>query len=191
MGVIWNYAEENNAIKNIEFVKSLYDAQVQKVRNEQYVQVLIFEDYVKTIKQNCSRYDCMGDNFFRNAQKELKEKVRGKSTSIGTLKSFMMDDFLGNDKNFKLVDMVACGYEDYAWGIYFEGYKKSFRIDIPIMKNLSVKNIESACYGKFRFVVKESSITWHELKASYKIEDIANAIKDYFNVLAGDEVVVS
>lgn len=191
MGVIWNYAEENNVIKNIEFVKGLYDTQVQKVRNEQYVQALIFEDYVNTIKQNYSRYDCMKDTFFREAQKELKEKVRGKNTKIGTLKSFMMDDFLGNDKNFKLVDMVACGYEDYAWGIYFEGYKKSFRIDIPMMKNLSTKNIELACYGKFRFVVKESSITWHELKASYKIEDIAKAIKEYFDSLVGDKVVIS
>lgn len=182
MGAIWNYAEEeNNAIKNIEYVKSLYDAQVQKVAKEQYIQTLIFEDYVSTVKQNTSRYDYMSADFFRNAQKDLKEKVRKKSTSLGTLKTFMMDDFLNNDKNFKLVDIMACGYEDYAWSIYFDGYKKTICISIPMMKNISTKNIQYAHNGKFAFLIKESESYWRTIKQSYKIEDIANAIKDYFH----------
>lgn len=184
MGFIWNYAEENKVIKNIEYAKSLYDSQVQKVRNEEYIKSLIFEDYVKTIKQNVSRYDYI--DIFREAQKELKEKVRGKNTKLGTLKSFIMEDFLDNDKNFKLVDIISCGFEDYAWAIYFEGYKKSFCIDIPMMKNLTTENIEYARYGKFSFSVKEGECIWSTLKESYKIEDIANSIKNYFESVNSD-----
>lgn len=183
----WGYMEdeETRVIKNIEYVKALYNTQKEKVKNEKYIENLLLEDYVRAIKKNTSRYDLI--NLFRDAQNELKEKAKSKRKNLETLKEFMLDDFLNNDNNFKLTEIIACGYEDYAWAITFEGYNKTFRIDIPMMKNLSTTNIEYAGHGTFSFIIKDGYNSWEVLKRSYKIKDIANYIKDYFK-LENDEV---
>ena len=99
-----------------------------------------------------------------------------------TLKSWMLNDFLSNDKNFKLTRIISCGYESYAWSIEFEGYKKTFRIEIPMMKSLTVENIGSAHDGMFAFCVKTSEVSWSTLKKSYKIKDISDFIREYFEL---------
>lgn len=176
----WGYMEdeETRVIKNIEYVKGLYNIQKEKVKNEKYIENLLLEDYVRAIKKNVSRYDLI--NLFSDAQNELKEKTKSKRKNLEALKEFMMEDFFNNDNNFKLTDIMACGYEDYAWAIIFEGYDKTFRIDIPMMKNLSVTNIEYASHGMFAFIIKDGESSWKVLKRSYKIKDIADYIKNYF-----------
>ena len=176
----WGYMEdeETKAIKNIEYVKSLYDAQKEKVKNEKYIENLLLKDYVLAIRQNITRYDLI--DLFRDAQKELKENAKSKRKNLETLKNFMLDDFLNNDNNFKLTDIIACGYEDYAWAITFEGYNKTFRIDIPIKKKLTTDNIGYANNGMFSFMIKDGNSSWSVLKSSYKIKDISDYIKNYF-----------
>lgn len=172
-------AEEYNVIKNIEYVKSLYDLQVYKVKNEKYIEDLLLQDYVRAIKQNVSRYDFVD---FNAAQKEVKEKAKSKRKNIEFLRNLMLDDFFNNDDNFKIINMMSCGYDDYAWAIEFEGYDKMVRIDIPIVKNLTTKNIDYASQGMFCFLAKESNSCWNTLKRSYKIKDIADYIYEYFSL---------
>ena len=172
--------EENNVIKNIEYVKGLYDLQKEKVKNEKYIEELLLRDYVRTIRTNVSRYDYI--NIFKDAKNELKEKAKSKRKNIEMLRSFMLDDFLNDDDNFKITDIMSCGYENYAWSIEFEGYDKTFRIDIPIMNNLTSKNIEYANHGMFAFTIKTGNSSWSVLKRSYKIKDIADYIKEYFQL---------
>lgn len=177
-------AEECNVIKKIEYVKSLYDLQREKVENEQYIENLLLKDYVRQIRQNISRYDYVD---FNSAQKEVGEKVKSKRKNVECLQNLMRSDFLNDDDNFKLTHIMSCGYDNYAWAIEFEGYGKFFRIDIPIMKNLTPKNIDYASNGMFTFMIKDSKSSWSVLKRSYKIKDIADYIKNYFAWTDGDE----
>ena len=177
--IYWEY-EEDKKLKDIEYAKNLYDLQVDKVKQEKYIENLLLEDYVRKIKQNISRYDLV--DLFRTAQDEMNEKLKKNRTNFETLKSWIMDDFLSNDKNFKLTSIVSCGYENYAWSIEFKGYGKTFRIEIPIMKNLTTKNIEYSHKGMFTFVVKESEVSWSTLAASYKIKDVSDFIREYFEL---------
>lgn len=175
---MWSFeSEEYNVIKNIEYAKSLYDLQRVKVESEQYIENLLLEDYVRQIRQNISRYDYVD---FNSAQKEVSEKAKSKRKNVEMLKNMMLNDFLNNDKNFKLTHIMSCGYDNYAWDIEFEGYGKIFRIDIPIMKNLTTKNIDYASNGMFTFMVKDSNNYLNVLKRSYKIKDISDYIKNYF-----------
>jgi hypothetical protein len=175
----WEY-EEDKKLKDIEYAKSLYDLQTEKVKQEKYIEQLLLEDYVRKIKQNISRYDLV--DLFRTAQDEMNEKLKKNRKNFETLKSWLMDDFLSNDYNFKLTSIVSCGYENYAWSIEFEGYGKTFRIEIPIMKNLTVENIGHAHDGMFAFVVKESEVSCSTLAASYKINDVSDFIREYFEL---------
>ena len=53
------------------------------------------------------------------------------------------------------------------------------------MNQINIKNIKAAYNGMFVFTVKESSCTTSVKKMSYKVEDIAKCINEYFKL---DEV---
>ena len=179
----WDSIFENDkhtAIDNIEYSKNLYDTQKKKVEQEQYVEKLLFADYVDRVKANTSQYDYV--NIFHAAQQEVGKKLKREREHLEILKTFVMKDFLNNDKNFKLTGILSGGYECYYWSIRFEGYGKTFYIQIPIMQNINVKNIEYANYGKFALVLEEDECYLRTLKSSYKIEDIAQFVKEYFEL---------
>ena len=51
------YDEEKSFIEQINYVKTLYESQKIKVKNEQYIEDLLLQDYIRTIRKNTSRYD--------------------------------------------------------------------------------------------------------------------------------------
>ena len=173
--------EETDKIAGIEYAKGLYNAQVEKVKKETYIRNLLKAEYVRQIKSNISRYDLVND-VFRKAHGQTNEKLKKNRKELETIKNFIVDDFLNSDNNFKLKEIICCGYENYAWAVKFEGYGQTFQIVIPMKCNLDVSNIESAYNGMFAFSVEESKGIWHLLKTSYKIEDIAKFIKEYFEL---------
>lgn len=178
----WSYFDNENEddknIRNIKYVESLYAAQKEKVKNEQYIENLLLRDYVMAIRKNLTKYDYV--TIFGDAQKEVGEKLKKNRKNFETLKSFIISDFLNNDKNFNITGIISCGYETYAWAIELEGYGKSFRIEIPIKSNLTTENIDYARRGMFSFVIKTGSCSYSEIKSSYKINEIATAIAEYF-----------
>ena len=174
------YEDNKEKIENIEYVKNLYDMQIYKVKKEQHIEKLLLEDYVKTIKNYTTRYDLL--DIFADAQKQIGNKLKKDRPQFEILKKLIMEDFLNNDKNCKLINIISEGYESYRWRIEFEGYGESFCISIPVKKKLTTKNIQYARYGMFGFSVKKTE-TWLEvIMESYQIEDITQAIKNWFNI---------
>lgn len=178
---MYSYNSEVNPIEEIEYAKKLYDAQVEKVKQETYIRNLLKNNYVRQIKYNISRYDIVMD-IFKKAHGQVNEKLKKNRKELDTIDGFIKDDFLNNDYNFKLKEVICCGYENYAWAVQFEGYGQTFKIVIPMKNNLDVGNIESAYNGMFAFSVETSKSCWSLLKTSYKIEDVANFIKEYFQL---------
>lgn len=179
---MWNCCDDSDkkALESIEYSKNLYNTQKKKVEQEKYIENLLFADYVDRVKANKSRYDYI--DIFPEAQKEVGKKLKKERTHLETIKSFMMEDFLSNDKSFKLTEIISGGWEGYYWSVHFEGYGKAFYIEIPSMKNINVTNFEYANCGKFAFAVKEDDSWWNVLRTSYKIEDIARFIREYFEL---------
>lgn len=180
----YEYSEliaNQTAVENIKYVKSLYDSQVEKIKKEEYIKDLLYKDYLRAVKGYISRYDMF--DVFVKAQDELLDKKSKKKEYLNILKGFLMEDFLNNDDNFKIVNMYRCGLEGYAWWIEFEGYGETFRINIPIKKNLTIKNLECTD-GMFKVTIKdkESSVRWLTLAKSYEIKTIADAIKEHFKL---------
>lgn len=168
-------------IVEIEYAKNLYCYQVEKVKKETYIRNLLKVNYVNQIKVNMTRYDIVSDTF-RKAHGQVNEKLKKNRKELETIKDFIIDDFLSSSRDFKLKDIICCGYENYAWAVQFEGYGQTFQIVIPMRKNLDVNNIESAYNGMFAFSIEESSGIWSLKKTSYKIKDIAEFISEYFGL---------
>lgn len=184
------YNDYKNPISEIENVKNMYYVQVQKVKQEKYIENLLFADYVRKVKTNLSRYDHIKD-MFSVAQKQIDKKGKKEKEPLKTIESFIKKDFLNNDNNFKLVKIIRGGFEAYYWDVKFEGYGLTFNISIPMMNNIDTRNFDYANKGMFAFTVKESEYCWSVKKMSYEIEDVAAYIKEYFkrvlNVLIGED----
>lgn len=178
---MFDYMEDytKKRLEDIKFAQQSYDLQELKVKQEEYVKNLIFEDLVYKVKQNISRYDTM--NIFRDAQSQLKEKNKKERFALETLNRLLVEDFFNNNEHFKITNIVACGYEDYCWNVYFD-YGVEFYIAIPIMKNIDERNFNYANKGMFQFVIKESESFWTLKKSSYNIKEIADYIKEYFKL---------
>ena len=177
---IWDEEEyEAATMKNITYAKALYEAQVQKVKKEEYIKKLLLEDYVDHIRQHKSRYDYV--NIFGKAQDEVGKRLKKDRPHYETVKQFLMDDFLNNDKTFKLIKIISGGYEGYYWRFEFTGYGKTSFIEIPVMSRLTSDNIEYANHGMFVFGVYDSESCYRVLKKSYSIKEISEFIKDYFS----------
>lgn len=152
------YCYENTIIEDIENAKNMYIEQDKKARHEEYMKNLSFNEYVRKIKKNVSRYDYFPD-IFRLAQNEKDNKLKKERANFEQLKTMLLDDFFDNDTNFKLTNIMSCGYENYAWCFYFEGYGKVVSIYIPVMKNIDNKNVEYARYGRFCFLEEEKKMS--------------------------------
>ena len=176
---------EGKLLENIRYAKSLYDYQVEKVKKEQYILNALHQDVVDKIRERRSRYDYI--DIYRKAQEETGNRYKKDRYHFETVQSFLREDFLDNDKNFKLKKIISCGFEDYAWRFEFEGYGKTIDICVPYMRNITTKNVQYAHYGMFTFSVEGSPHYWEMLKGSYEMSEIAQTIKDYVKIWTGEE----
>lgn len=172
--------EDNNFLKDIEYVKGLYEAQVYKVKQEEYMKDLLFRDYVGKVRNHKSRYDYI-ENVIREAQKQIDKKKKKEREQLSVLEEFVREDFFGGNNNFKITKIISGGYEGYYWGVELEGFGQTVEITIPNMNNINTKNFEHAYKGMFAFSVRDTC--WHSVKKmSYKIDDVAEYIKEYFKL---------
>lgn len=173
---------ETKALEKIDYAKRLYEAQVLKAEKEEYIKNLLLGDYIAKIREHRTRYDFI--DFFGKAQAEVGKRLKKDRPHLESLTSFIMEDFLNNDKKFKLTKIVSCGYEGYAWKLEFTGYGKTIFIEIPVKSRLTTENIEYANDGMYAFGVYESEYYMSVRKRSHVPKVIAEAIKEYF---ANDE----
>lgn len=177
-----NYEEK--LLEKIRYAKEVYEAQVDKVKREQYILQALHQDYVDKIRERKSRYDMI--NIYSLAQAEVGTRLKRERPHFETLQSFLREDFLDNDKKFKLKKIISCGYENYAWQFEFEGYGKTIYINVPYLRNVTTKNVQYAHYGMFTFGVQEGEHFWKMLKGSYEMSEIAQTVKDYVKIWTGE-----
>lgn len=75
------YNYNKDSISEIENVKNMYYAQVQKVKQEKYIENLLFADYVRKVKTNFSRYDYIED-MFNVAQEQIDKKGKKEKNNL-------------------------------------------------------------------------------------------------------------
>ncbi len=180
---MYNFYDDDNQsfIKDIEYVKGMYEAQVHKVKQEEYMKDLLFADYVRKVRCHKSRYDYI-ENIFKEAQKQVGKKKKKEREQLSVIEQFVRDDFFNSNTNFKIVNIISGGYEGYYWNVEFEYCGHKICISIPNTNQINTSNIVYAHNGMFAFEIKESEHCWSVKKMSYKIEDVAEYIKEYFQL---------
>lgn len=177
----YDYVEED-PIAKIEYSRGLYNDQVHKVEKEEYIKNLLFADYVSKVKMHKSRYDYFDSSLFKEAGSQIGNKKKKERERLTVLESFIREDFFNGNPNFKIVHITSGGYEGYYWSVQLEGYGQIVSITIPMMSIINVANFEHAYKGMFVFSVRESQYCQSIKKMSYKIEEVAEYIKEYFEL---------
>ena len=180
MKSFYDYMQED-PIAKIEYSKGLYNDQVHKVEKEEYIKNLLFADYVGKVKRHQSRYDFI-ENVIKEAQSQVGKKKKKEREQLSVLENFIREDFFNGNNSFKITHITSGGYESYYWSVELEGYGQTVIISIPMMSNINVQNFEHAYKGMFAFSVKESQYCQSIKKMSYKIEEVAEYIKEYFDL---------
>ena len=180
MKSFYDYMEED-PIAKIEYSKGLYNDQVHKVEKEEYIKNLLFADYVGKVKRHQSRYDFI-ENVIKEAQSQVGKKKKKEREQLSILENFIREDFFNGDNSFKITHIISGGYESYYYSVELEGYGQTIIISIPMMSNINMQNFEHAYKGMFAFSVKESQYCQSIKKMSYKIEEVAEYIKEYFDL---------
>lgn len=180
MKSFYDYMEED-PIAKIEYSKGLYNDQVHKVEKEEYIKNLLFADYVGKVKRHQSRYDFI-ENVIKEAQSQVGKKKKKEREQLSILENFIREDFFNGNNSFKITHITSGGYESYYYSVELEGYGQTVIISIPMMSNINMQNFEHAYKGMFAFSVKESQYCQSIKKMSYKIEDVAEYIKEYFEL---------
>ena len=171
---------EEDPIAKIEYSKALYNDQVHKVEKDEYVKNLLFSDYVSKVRSHRSRYDLI--DIFPDAQKQIGKRLKKERQQLEVLERFIREDFFNRNNSFKIVRIMSGGYEGYYWRVELSGYGQTVVIEIPAMKHINTENFHHANYGMFVFGIKDSEYSVSIKKTSYKIEDIAEYIKSYFEL---------
>ena len=162
------FAVEHDYVKDVERVKDLYDAQVIKVKNEEYIKDLLFEDLADKIRMNRSRYDVVRD---------MVKKAAGKDKySMDLLNEWIAEDFFDGQKVFEITEIISMGYEMYAYDIKLNIKGQDYYLEIPIVSNFTTKTLEYS-QGKFRFGVYKSKSYSVCKVSSWRISDVAEYIK--------------
>lgn len=172
---------DEDAVKDIENVRAKFELQKEKVKHEQYIEDLMFRDFITKVTIRTSRYDFISDAF-KNAQSQIGLKNKKERGDLEILTSFLLEDFFGNNKDFKLTKIIAGGYDSCYYMVDFQYNDVNLYIKIPIYKRIDASNIEFASYGKFGFGIHKSSCYSEILKTSYRISEVAEFIKEYFGL---------
>lgn len=162
------FSVEHDYVEDVERVKDLYDAQVIKVKNEEYIKDLLFEDLADKIRLNRSRYDYVKDMFTQAANKD--------KYSMDLLNEWIAEDFFDGQKVFEITKIISMGYENYAYNLTLNIKGQDYYLEIPMVSNFKTKTLEYAL-GKFRFGVCKSDSYCVCKVSSWRISDVAKYIK--------------
>lgn len=185
--IMTQYDYETSIIKTIDKMKEKIKIENEKIEDCN-LNIQIYTDYL--VKQINSLYVALTPNIlsiawrgFHKEKDEIEDKNKYK-TCYDIIKDTIISDIISDTKcNYKktkfIKDIICCGYESYAYNISFVVNNIEFVFSVPCLKNISKTNIEYANYGKYVLAYKDSSISSCYIITSYKLEDLAEAFKNF------------
>ena len=83
-------------------------------------------------------------------------------------------------KKTKIINNIIIeGYEGYAYDIYFIANNIEFILTVPVVKNITPKNLPYSHYGMYGLAYKKSSCCTEYICRSYDMKDLAKAFKTF------------
>lgn len=169
--------EFENTINEIQEANRRYKQQKTVVRDAEYIEELLFIDYVNKCTKNKNRYDWLSECVKKAFDQQSKE-TKAEKESFYMIENMIREDFFNGDKSAKIDRIVSGGYEGYYYSFEINYKKIVFVIAIPVLDKINVDNFYYAHEGKIYCGIKDDCVI-NYICSSYKIEEVAEKIKDY------------
>lgn len=151
-----------------------------------YIEKLIFEDVVRTIR-GCDNVWNYRIPSIKSAIQETDKTKKKERANVSYIEHAIKEDFLNGipDCDIKVFSIVTCGYEDYAYQLWFkfkQGKKllpTEYLIEIPNRKALTTGNFDYA-RGTFAFGKRTSECSMEITYMAWEEEELAKQITEYF-----------
>lgn len=182
-----NYRTET--LKMIDKMQEKIKIEEEK-RNDCNLNINIYTDYL--IQQIHNLYIDISPNtlevlwrgFHKNKDEVGKEDKNKYKSCFDYMNYKIIDSIICNTeckyKKTKLIkDIIIEGYEGYAYDVYFFVNDIEFIFTIPVIKNITPKNLPYSHYGKYGLAYKKSSWQTEYICLSYDLEDLAKTFKKF------------
>ena len=177
------YLQKN--YKHYDIAKANELAMSMKHEAEKYQKLyeLAEQNRIDTIKNSVSYFTFVAmcekaQTWLSMLEKEKIDRRRNyeEKSFFDVLQSDVSREIIGEE--VKITKIYSCGYESYAWDIYFDYDGKSYAIQIPDTSKLTVKNVSSTNDGKLTLFLSEEHILTG-IASSYDYDEIKKAFEDY------------
>lgn len=162
----------SNLLSEIETIRTRYIIQRDRVAEAEYIEKLMFVDYVNKCKSPKNDYDYLNGII----EKAFHEDKRGSNFKF--IQDKIRQDFFNNDKSAKLDKIICCGYEGYAYEHKIKYKGCVFVIEIPMLNAITTENFYKANRGMIHLGIQEGSFIDY-FAASYSVEEIRKALDKY------------
>ena len=168
--------DDKNVFTKIENYKNLIKKQKDEIAEREIIINSLNNSLVRYVKSIIIPYS---NKMLYSAWKQQNKENKEDKSMYDFIKKDLIERFFNGDKKAKLVDIIACGYENYAYNFEFNYYDIKFEIQIPNVVNVTQDSLSLTNYGKYilRYECKPSC--WDLIVSSYSEDDIANAIKEF------------
>lgn len=183
-------AVNNNGLIYISEAKELFKREKEEVKRHRVLQELTEQNLVREIKRNVS-YIWADKSILENAQKWLsikdncdKRRKYDEKDYYGLLSNSISEAL--DVSNITIYKIMSCGYENYAYSVYFtiDEYDYNFDLTIPIIKNMTTENKQETLGGMLLFGYESSRSCWTMHWHSYNLRDFKKAVEE---IITSDE----
>lgn len=175
-------AVNSKGLSEISGAKDLLNKEIEEVKRHKILKELTEQNLVREIKRNVS-YIWADKSILENAQKWLSIKDRCDKRRKYNEKDYYV--LLSNSicealnvNNITIYKITSCGYENYAYSIYFtiDEYDYNFDLTIPIIKNMTNENRQETLDGMLLFGYESDRGGWTMYWRSYNLRDFKSAL---------------
>lgn len=168
-------------VANLELVRARWLKAQHNLEEAKYLEKLIFNDYVRTIKNTKTAWD-YHIPIIRKARLEIGKKKKKEKENLlyieRELKNTFFEDF---DEEIKISEIIGGGFDCYYWAFTFMLNGVEYTIQVPARDVLNAENIKYNHEGKFVFIKRIDSCCTEVLFEAWTEKLLAEKIKEYFN----------
>lgn len=177
--ILLDYEQLNTDIySGIERYKKLIQKQEDEIAEKQIIIDSLTASLVREIRSITIPYsDKMMNAAWNQQRKATKEERR--------MYEFIEEDLIqrlfeeSERDKVKLTNIIPVNYDHCVYNFWFEYNGITFELGIPNVKRANNDNIDHMHYGEYILRYEKSPNFWDSITSSYRLDDIAVAIKEF------------
>ena len=180
------YENERNPATEINKVANRWGQAKKDVEDAKYIEKLIFQDYVRTVRSFKTVWDYRIP-MIKAAQSEIGKTKKKERENLSYIEDTIVEEFLRENDKIKVCEIIQGGREGYYWQIHFnfmDGKKvldKEYVIQIPNRESINTGNFDYAQRGMFAMYERTHPCSIAMMYGEWTPEDIKEKMTAYLN----------